>query len=757
MPFFGLNAWMLIGLAGLAIPVVIHLLNRRRFDVVDWGAMQFLQLSETTRRRLLIEEVLLMAMRMGVIALMVLALAAPYAISPWLRKFFAQAGGRPNRDVVIVIDGSYSMGYTGGDKTPHERAKEWALDYLKELGPGDNVSILQAKQQVVKVLGDPTADLEKARDAVRKLPEPRGGVNWPQALQSALEILRPSRRPVREIVVLSDGQRMGWSDGASQLRWELMAQSLPDERTKPNVWVVNVAGERKVQEPPNWSLTPLRASRAVASVGQRVRFRTSLQFTGQSGSQIRPPYRMRIEIDNGREKETLEFPKIESTGGKPVLQLPLDHIFWTFKTPGSHLVSVIVEPDAPKAEQAPGYQQKDELPGDNRQDISVEVVQALPVLIVDGDSKLTTGRGSYFLQAALSPAGDPTPSILARSVPITTFAPEDLGENVDKDRPASRPRVLILQNVARLSALQQQAVNTFLSEGGSVLVTLGERVDANYYNEQLFKGGEGWLPAKLEEKSGSELEEDKAVSVLLTSFYHPALEPFRDTKDLTTVTFPRRWKIAPPVKNSAAATIALLSDDQPWLVERGFGQGRVILSVVPFDKSWRTKLCDHPAFIPLSHELVYYLAGARATDFNVQPGQPLRYRPGRDETPAALTVQPPEGDAKTLSPSPWPPAFDDTRETGVYTMKTADDRTLYFVVQPDLAESDLAMGQAEDREQVASKLTNKVKMIYEDDRTKVAGGDTSPPKMELWWIFLVGVTLLLCGEVWMTRRIAMQR
>ena len=46
---------MLFGLAELVIPPLIHLLNRRRYDVVDWGAMQFLQVSETTRRRLLLE------------------------------------------------------------------------------------------------------------------------------------------------------------------------------------------------------------------------------------------------------------------------------------------------------------------------------------------------------------------------------------------------------------------------------------------------------------------------------------------------------------------------------------------------------------------------------------------------------------------------------------------------------------------------------------------------------------------------------
>src|SRR5438477_1452033 len=98
---FGLNTWMLVGLVALIIPPIIHLLNRRRYDVVDWGAMQFLQVSETTRRRLLIEELLLMLLRMGLIGLAVLALAAPYLITPGLPTI----GRRSNRDVVLVFDG----------------------------------------------------------------------------------------------------------------------------------------------------------------------------------------------------------------------------------------------------------------------------------------------------------------------------------------------------------------------------------------------------------------------------------------------------------------------------------------------------------------------------------------------------------------------------------------------------------------------------------------------------------------------------
>src|SRR5215831_2346778 len=113
-----LNLLMLAGLAAVIIPPIIHLLNRRRFDVVDWGAMQFLQFSEVVRRRMLLEELLLMLLRMALIAVLVLALAGPFLTSSTL----ARLGPRSNRDVVLVFDGSYSMGSIDPEGSPHEKA-----------------------------------------------------------------------------------------------------------------------------------------------------------------------------------------------------------------------------------------------------------------------------------------------------------------------------------------------------------------------------------------------------------------------------------------------------------------------------------------------------------------------------------------------------------------------------------------------------------------------------------------------------------
>ncbi|GAG43096.1 unnamed protein product, partial [marine sediment metagenome] len=74
-----LNLAMLTGLVAVAIPIIIHLLNRQRATIVDWGAMRFLLESLTHRsRRILIEEIILMALRCLVVALLVLAMARPF-------------------------------------------------------------------------------------------------------------------------------------------------------------------------------------------------------------------------------------------------------------------------------------------------------------------------------------------------------------------------------------------------------------------------------------------------------------------------------------------------------------------------------------------------------------------------------------------------------------------------------------------------------------------------------------------------------
>src|SRR5262249_29739629 len=151
-----------------------------------------------------------------------------------------------------------------------------------------------------------------------------------------------------------------------------------------------------------------------------------------------------------------------------------------FSTPGSHLVSVTVEPDAS------GKRVRDHVPGDNRQDFAV-FVPSLPVLLIDnGPGPAGKPRGSPFLRAALAPSGDRR-SVIRAHVDSLDKLISLLDLNRSRDRqgadgaapvanaPSSdeRPRVLVLCNLPSLTPAQRDVVNRFLDDGGGMLVTLG--------------------------------------------------------------------------------------------------------------------------------------------------------------------------------------------------------------------------------------------------------------------------------------------
>src|SRR5262245_32809671 len=142
------NPLMLLGLLGLAIPVIVHLLNRRRTEVIDWGAMQFLDIGRRARRRIQLTDLLLMAGRMLILGLVTLAAARPFATPRAASGAADDPDSRRPRDLVLVLDGSATMDLRAGGTTPRERAVTWAREYLRQLPPGSAACVLLARDRV---------------------------------------------------------------------------------------------------------------------------------------------------------------------------------------------------------------------------------------------------------------------------------------------------------------------------------------------------------------------------------------------------------------------------------------------------------------------------------------------------------------------------------------------------------------------------------------------------------------------------------
>ena len=133
------NSALLWGLSLAAVPIIIYLLNRRRFKRVTWAAMEFLlQAMKKNRRRLRIENLLLLIIRTLIVLLFVLAIMRPLVKST---GFFGRMGEK-KRNWVVVVDNSYSMGYKTGPTTSLERAVKYGRSLVDKLESGDRVSLV---------------------------------------------------------------------------------------------------------------------------------------------------------------------------------------------------------------------------------------------------------------------------------------------------------------------------------------------------------------------------------------------------------------------------------------------------------------------------------------------------------------------------------------------------------------------------------------------------------------------------------------
>src|SRR5262245_18467647 len=144
--------------AAVTIPVIIHLLNRRRYRVVTWAAMRFLLAAQRKNtRRMRLEQIILLAVRALVVAQLLLAMASVRDERGdwcWWQSLFpssatahaAQSSRRTHK--ILVLDGSVSMAlrvpnpHGEGETTCFERARALALEIIDKSGNGDGFSVV---------------------------------------------------------------------------------------------------------------------------------------------------------------------------------------------------------------------------------------------------------------------------------------------------------------------------------------------------------------------------------------------------------------------------------------------------------------------------------------------------------------------------------------------------------------------------------------------------------------------------------------
>ena len=191
----------LLGLAALAVPVLIHLTQRERKSVIAFPSLMFLKkipYESVQKRR--IRDWLLLALRLAALALIVAAFSRPF-----LRGASVAAAPGGARDIVLLLDRSYSMGY--GDSW--SRAQRVASDAIASATAADRVSVVLFAESAEVALRS-TPDRSRAVAEINAATPGPGATKYGPALKLAGSLLAESLLPRKEVIVVSDFQRSGW-------------------------------------------------------------------------------------------------------------------------------------------------------------------------------------------------------------------------------------------------------------------------------------------------------------------------------------------------------------------------------------------------------------------------------------------------------------------------------------------------------------------------------------------------------------------
>ena len=745
-------ALLWLGLAGLSLPILAHLLSKRRYDIVDWGAMQFLELRQNARRKILLEQILLMALRIGLIALVALAFMRPWAEGSW----FTRAINSQSRDVVIIVDGSYSMGWKGKGTTPHEDAIQFAKHFLDDLNAGDSVALIDARDKPRVVMEVPTRNFKKIREELDGMPPPAGKADLALATRKAVQILSRSKNLAREIVVVTDKQAKSWRPDDKAL-WTTYDDQLNQPAVRPRTWVMEV-GAKNTEKLTNFAVSRIKLNREVTAIGYPIRAQAQISASGNRNSVFRKAY---LEIDGQRLEGKTVQKKIDA-GSKGQATVEFEY---AFKEPGSHRISIVLEDD--------------KLPGDNRADAVVVVTEAVPALLVDGDpnDQELIKSETVFIHSALTPSDNPAPWVKAEAISWKSLN----GKLKDLDKYDA----VVLANVPRLTDVQLEALQKYVADGGGVFFALGNKVDPQYYAGKPFAGGSGLMPLKplkiIENK-----DPKKPVYPLDKSLEVSWMQRFTVKADsgFPEFRFSHRWdselaevkkdvkKPAPkkgepkPVKVSQPVVAAKYTTGEPLIVTRKYGRGRVVVMTNAIDSDWSTMVAKDD-YTVLMHEIVFYLASAKSTR-NVDVGAPLVLAVPEDkdvsnhrffgpgETSFKFITGKADKGFKTLR-------LNETALPGVYAFRKQTkngkpdltDSAEYFVVNFDRDESDLTPLKDPQREALAKSNDNddEARMTFVPNREEMKKAmfkDNS--RSEFGWLLLVLFLGLLVFEVVMTKK-----
>src|SRR5688572_11941007 len=400
-----------LALAGLAIPILLHLTQKEKKEVVFFPSLMFVRkIPYQASRRRRIQHWLLLMLRMAALALIVLAFTRPL----WNTADAPIALGQGAREVVVLLDTSYSMGY--GPRWA--AAMDAARTVVSGLGASDRASIVTFGSGT-EILIRNTAERSALNGAIASAKPGASATRYSPALKVAGSLLAESQLPRREVVLISDFQRSGWRGQEGT--------SLPPGATLQTVPIQGLSDR------PNLSVTAVSL--------QRSRFANQERVTVTAG------------ITNRSETALTNQSATLMAGGLQVAAK-------TFSVEGGASTSVSFDPFTIAGRNYKGTVKlaDDALLADNAFNFVVSPSEPVHVILVDRSG---AGTGLYVGQAL--GIGE------APKFDFVTRQPENLS-----DEDLRKAALVVLNDVAVTSPLARR-LQKFVDGGGGLLIAAGGR------------------------------------------------------------------------------------------------------------------------------------------------------------------------------------------------------------------------------------------------------------------------------------------
>ena len=700
MPLGFLVPAFLLGLAAVVIPILVHLTRKQRARVVEFPSLMFLDrvpFQAESRRR--IHHWLLLLLRALAVALIVAAFSRPF----FTGSAVAAGVGMGPREVVVLLDRSYSMGV--GDRW--ERALEAARNVFQELGPLDRASLaVFGRNAAVSVRS--TSDRNRLLVALDTMKVSDESTSYGPGLKLAQTILEETELPARELVLVGDFQRAGWT------------------------------GDEGAYFPPGTVVTPVALGTEVPA--NRAVTRVNLPRQRLDGRDRVTPA-ARITRVGGEGEETVEV----------ILELEGRELQRQWVTlPANGASGVVFEPFNLSQDFTRGavrLAEPDELEPDDVHYFVLSPGRTISVLILD-----EAGRGaasSLFLREALAISDENTFGVTVRAGGGVSRA--DLEET----------SVVVVNDRSLPGGNSAAALRSFVEEGGGLLVVMGERIRWPSELADLLPGAFTEPLDRIDGRGGrlGHLDYD-----------HPVFEIFRGprTGDFTGARFyrSRDLLVADP---EVSQVLARFDDGSVALAEKKVGEGRVLAWTSTLDAFWND-LAQQPVFLPFIHQLVRYVSARTETVSAFTAGQVLDVTDatamataGLGEVAEALAGEEervaftPSGESRTLPPGEGP-HFLRLDEQGVYDVRTpgaSEMRSLAVAVNVDLAEAEMT---PMDVEEVAASLAPRVQ---EGESPRIEGAGAARLRLEdqerrqsLWRFLLLMAFVLLALETVVSNRLS---